>query len=112
MFSVHVVATPFSITRVANTPGSGYGAEASYPTDMKRDVAFSAGTFSTQLFSLNTVNQFLAFNFATVVFRGANDDSGITANELDNLGMIAKIIFVSPVGTNDAPHTRVHSLPR
>jgi hypothetical protein len=99
LFSAHVGATPFSITGVAITPGSGYGAEATDSANTL-DVAFSTGAFSAQLFSLNTVNQFLTFNFGTVNFQEPNGNPGITANELDNLGVTALFTFVSPIGAN------------
>jgi hypothetical protein len=98
--SAQVSATPFSITSVALTPDSGYGLESLDATDTTLDVRFATSTFSSQVFSLTAINQFVTFNFGTINFQEPNGNPGITINEQDNLGVTAQFTFINPVGEN------------
>lgn len=100
LVSAQVSATPFSITSVALTPGSGYGQESLDTTNTTLDVRFATSTFSAQIFSLTAINQFLTFNFGTVDLQEPNGNPGITVDERDNLGVTAKFTFLNPLGAN------------
>jgi len=95
-------AIPFDITSVSFTPGSGYGIDANEKFGTLLDVRFATNnTFTPQSFDLNSVGQFLTFNFGTVNFQEPNSHSGITANEIDNLGVMASFTFTNPLGITE-----------
>ena len=95
------MATPFSVTGVQVTPGSGYGLESNDPGNTTLDVRFNTNAFSPQIFTLNAVGQFSTFNFGTVNFAEPNGSPGITGGETDNLGVLALFTFVNPLGSNE-----------
>jgi len=101
LFSCQAMATPFSVTSVGITPGSGYGREVDDLNNTTLDVRFNTNAFSQQIFTLNAVGEFSTFNFGTVNFAEPNGNPGITAGETDNLGVLARFTFVNPLGSNE-----------
>ena len=95
-------AVLIEINGASFTPGTGYGvdgSETSSPTLL--DVQFSTSGFIVQSFSLDTVGQSETFDFGTVNFLEPNSGGGIQAAETDNLGVIADLIFTSPLGLTE-----------
>lgn len=97
--STAAVATPFQITAAAFEPGSGYGIDANENSETLLDVRFSTSVFAPQTFALNAVDQSYTFNFGTVNFQEPNSMGGITSNETDFLGVVAKLTFTDPTNS-------------
>jgi len=99
-WSATAAAVPFTVTAAAFSPGAGYGIDAAEMSGTSLDVRFStAGTFSTQNFSLTTVNQSCTFNFGSINFQEPNANGGINSNETDFLDVRATLTFTDPTNT-------------
>jgi hypothetical protein len=90
--AAHAVLIEISDTS-SFAPGIGYG----IGSDDTLDVRFTA-TLANQSFSLNAVDESLTFDFGSVQFAEPNSGGGIGASETDNLGVMANIVFTSPLG--------------
>lgn len=93
-------AVPFQINSASFSWGTGYGEDASENGGTLLDVRFSTAAFSQQTFSLLAVDDAMSFTFGTVSLQEPNSQSGITANETDNLGVQAFLTFADPFGGN------------
>jgi len=99
-FSSGASATPvtFNITATQFLPGTGYGVDGNEGSPNLLDVRFSTSAFSAQTFALSAVNQSFAFNVGTIDLEEPNAQGGILSNELDGLGITAKLTFSAPTG--------------
>src|SRR4029453_2061031 len=79
-------------------PGAGYGEDVNEGSPNLLDVRFSTSAFSAQTFALSAVNQSFTFNFGTIDMEEPNAQGGIATNELDGLGISAKLTFTAPTG--------------
>jgi hypothetical protein len=96
-FSPLASAVQFNLTSAAFTIGTGYGVDSDLSEffgGSLLDVGFSNSVFSAQNFSLNTVGSSKVFNFGTVNFQ----ESSISSDETNNLGVTAKLTFTNPLG--------------
>ena len=98
VFSSGTSATPFTITNAQFLPGSGYGIESNESQGTLLDVRFLTSGFVTQNFALNAVGQSFTFNFGTIDLEEPNSQGAISPDELDNLGISARLIFTAPTG--------------
>jgi hypothetical protein len=89
----------FNITNAQFVTGFGYGIDLVAESDgTLLDVRFLTNTFSPQNFALSAVNQSFSFNFGTIALEEQNRNSGILPEELDDLGIAAKLTFAAPAG--------------
>lgn len=89
-------ATAFSVTSAVFTPGTGYGADSNETGGSLLGVVFANTRFNKPAFNLSTVGAFQDFTVGTVNFNEPNGIGGITAAELDNLGVSLALTFTSP----------------
>jgi len=89
---------PFSITSTQFLPGSGYGMDNDETNGTLLDVRFSTSAFVAQNFALSAVNQSFTFNFGTIDLEEPNGHGGINSNELDGVGVTARLTFAGPTG--------------
>jgi hypothetical protein len=92
------VPVPFNITSAQFLPDAGYGVDFDETNGTLLDVRFSNGLFTPQSVVLSAVNQSFTFNFGTIDLEEPDADSGIIFNELDGLGITAKLTFIAPTG--------------
>ena len=107
-FSSEASAAPitFNITAAQFLPGAGYGLDADESSPDWLDVRFSTNAFSAQSFALSAVNQSFTFNFGTIDMEEPNAHGGIDLNnELDGLGISAKLTFTAPTGVTQTVTT-------
>lgn len=90
-------ATPFTVTGVSLSPGSGYGIDGSESSGTLLDVRFSTAGFTTQNFNLNAAGDFTNFIIGTADLEESNAMGGINSNETDNLGVTAHFTFTNPL---------------
>ncbi|QOY93052.1 PEP-CTERM sorting domain-containing protein [Massilia sp. UMI-21] len=90
------MATPFVITDTVITPGAGYGQDASENNNPTLLGALFKVTNATQAFSLMNAGDYFEFTFGTVNFNEPNSNGGITANEMDKLGVTTTFTFSQP----------------
>ena len=70
------------------------------------DVRFSTSAFNAQSFALSAVNQSFTFNFGTIDMEEPTAQGGIVApDELDGLGISAKLTFTAPAGVTQTVTT-------
>lgn len=97
-------ATPFTITKVAFTPGSGYGTEWNEDPGKLLDVEFSTTGFTLQNFNLMNVGDQKRFKIGKVGF--LEEDyfdfwtwsyyGGVSNGERDNLNVSLALTFTNP----------------
>lgn len=98
--STAAMAVPFTITSASFSQGSGYGIDTTEMTGTLLDVRFTtAGTFTTQNFSLTAANPSYTFNFGVINLQEPNANGGINSDEQDNLDITAKLTFTDPTNT-------------
>jgi hypothetical protein len=98
LLAVGAVPVPFTITSAQFLPGGGYGIDVSEMNGIFLDVRFSTGAFTTQNFALSAANQSFIFNFGTIDFEEPSAQGGINPDELDGLGVTARLTFTAPTG--------------
>lgn len=89
----------FDLNAITLTPGSGYGVDANEASATLLDVRFSAAAFVAQQFTLAAAGASWSFQIGTVSLVEPNAHGGITAAELDGLGVTATLAFLAPSGT-------------
>jgi hypothetical protein len=94
--AAHAQAAAVSVASFSFTPGSGYGVDASESSGSLLGVVFSNSAFSVQNFVLAGAGDSMSFDVATVQLTEPNANSGINANETDNLGVAASLAFNGP----------------
>lgn len=93
--AAHATLVTFNVNLSSLVAGSGYGVDADEASGTKLGVAFT-GLNTVYNFTLNNPGDQFLFKVGTVVFSEPDTFGGITANETDNLDVMASFLFTSP----------------
>lgn len=94
-WSAHAAPVSVTVSDFAFVPGAGYGDDGRENGGTLLGVNF-LNSFSTKSFNLDA-DKSAIFGVGSVHFMEPSGHGGITGNETDNLGVVARLTFTSPL---------------